>query len=85
MRDARTDLECVYSDDPPEVEGFPMRGWNISIYLVGQDGEEIPATCFEKATYLLHESFGKRARQGTLCWEGAGYAAEVMLDWKAPD
>jgi len=50
-------------NDPPEVEGFPMRGWNISIYLVGPDGEELPATCFEKATYLLHESFGKRAKQ----------------------
>ena len=41
-----------------------MRSWNISIYIVGPDGEELPATCFEKATYVLHESFGpKRARQ----------------------
>lgn len=53
------------SDDPQEVEGFPMRAWDISIYLVGQDGEDLPANCFEKATYLLHESFGKRQKQST--------------------
>ncbi|WPG99798.1 Transcription initiation factor TFIID subunit 14 [Acrodontium crateriforme] len=51
------------NDDPPEAEGYPMRSWDISIYLVGPDGDELPATCFEKATYLLHESFGKRAKQ----------------------
>ncbi|KAK4630987.1 Transcription initiation factor TFIID subunit 14 [Fulvia fulva] len=51
------------TDDPQEVEGFPMRAWDISIYLVGQDGEDLPANCFEKATYLLHESFGKRQKQ----------------------
>ncbi|KAK4505699.1 hypothetical protein PRZ48_003664 [Zasmidium cellare] len=50
-------------DDPPEVEGFPMRTWEISIYLIGPDGEELPANCFDKATYMLHESFGKRAKQ----------------------
>ncbi|SMR45894.1 unnamed protein product [Zymoseptoria tritici ST99CH_1E4] len=50
---------------PEQDEGseIPMRGWEISIFLVGSDGEELPATCFEKATYLLHESFGKRAKQ----------------------
>lgn len=53
----------LLSDDPPEVEGFPMRAWDISIYLVGPDGDDVPASCFEKATYLLHESFGKRMRQ----------------------
>ncbi|KAF1827034.1 SAS complex, SAS5 subunit/transcription initiation factor IID, subunit 14 [Dissoconium aciculare CBS 342.82] len=50
-------------DDPPEVEGFPMRQWDINIHIVGPDGDELPANCFEKATYLLHESFGKRAKQ----------------------
>ena len=58
-------LTRANSDDPQEVEGFPMRAWDISIYLVGQDGEDLPANCFEKATYLLHESFGKRAKQST--------------------
>ncbi|QIW95678.1 hypothetical protein AMS68_001196 [Peltaster fructicola] len=51
-------------DDPPEVEGFPMRSWDISVYLVGPDGEDITASCYEKCTYVLHESFGpKRMRQ----------------------
>lgn len=41
-----------------------MRSWDISIYLVGPDGDDIPASCYEKATYVLHESFGpKRMRQ----------------------
>lgn len=50
-------------DEPSDVEGFPMRSWNISIFLVGPEGDDVPANCFEKATYLLHESFGKRAKQ----------------------
>jgi transcription initiation factor IIF auxiliary subunit len=41
-----------------------MRGWNIQIFLVSADGDELPATCYEKATYVLHDSFGpKRMRQ----------------------
>ncbi|KAK5122076.1 hypothetical protein LTR85_004322 [Meristemomyces frigidus] len=55
--------QTVLNDVEPEVQGFPMRSWSISIYLVGPDGDDMPATCFEKATYLLHESFGKRAKQ----------------------
>jgi len=40
-----------------------MRTWDISIYLVGPDGDDMPANCFEKVTYHLHESFEKRAKQ----------------------
>lgn len=48
----------------PESEGeFPLRAWTINIYIVSEAGEEVPATCFEKVTYKLHESFGKRATQ----------------------
>ncbi|KAI9733351.1 MAG: hypothetical protein M1834_003435 [Cirrosporium novae-zelandiae] len=39
------------------MEGFPLRGWSISIYLLNEHGNEIPATIFEKATYKLHPSF----------------------------
>ncbi|EMC98198.1 hypothetical protein BAUCODRAFT_32196 [Baudoinia panamericana UAMH 10762] len=53
----------IIHDVEPEVEGFPMRSWSISIYLVGPDGDSIPASCYDKATYLLHETFGKRAKQ----------------------
>lgn len=41
-----------------------MRRWNIEIFVQGPEGENLPATCFEKVTYKLHESFGKRATQG---------------------
>ncbi|KAI5252415.1 transcription factor TFIIF complex subunit [Aureobasidium subglaciale] len=53
----------VLPDVPSEVEGFPMREWSIEIYVVGPNDEQLPATCFEKVTYRLHESFGKRANQ----------------------
>ena len=59
-------LTTTTSDDPPEVEGFPMRRWEISIYLVGPDGEDVTANCFERAVYMLHESFGKRMKQSML-------------------
>lgn len=42
-----------------------MRNWNIEVYVLGQDGELLPATCFEKVTFKLHESFGKKATQST--------------------
>jgi len=40
-----------------------MREWSIEIYIVGEDGTQLPASAFEKVTYKLHESFGKRATQ----------------------
>ncbi|KAI9875370.1 MAG: hypothetical protein M1830_008573 [Pleopsidium flavum] len=51
------------NDKPSGVEGFPLRRWNIQIFLLNEHGEEIPATLFEKATYKLHPSFEKRAVQ----------------------
>lgn len=50
-------------DKPPVMEGFPMRSWSIEIWLLNEQGEEVPATVFEKATYRLHPSFEKRAVQ----------------------
>lgn len=41
-----------------------MREWSIKLFILGPDGEEIPAHCFDKVTYKLHESFGARAKQG---------------------
>ncbi len=43
-----------------------MRAWSIEIYLLNENGEEVPATVFDKVTYKLHPSFEKRATQGTL-------------------
>ncbi|KAH8668228.1 transcription initiation factor TFIID subunit 14 [Tricladium varicosporioides] len=44
-------------DKPSEVEGFPMKSWNIEIFLLDEAGNEKPATCFTKAVYNLHPSF----------------------------
>ncbi|PNS17640.1 hypothetical protein CAC42_3035 [Sphaceloma murrayae] len=43
--------------------GFPLRQWSVNIFIVSEDGSELPATPFEKVTYNLHESFGKRQKQ----------------------
>ncbi|MCJ1355942.1 MAG: hypothetical protein MMC33_005935 [Icmadophila ericetorum] len=48
---------------PSGVEGFPLRRWNIQIFLLNEHGEEVPAACFSKAVYKLHPSFEKRAIQ----------------------
>ncbi len=42
---------------------MPLRNWSIEIYLVGPHGEELPATCFEKVVYTLHETFNERQVQ----------------------
>jgi hypothetical protein len=41
------------------MEGFPMRSWNIEIWLLDESGQEVAANVFEKATYNLHPSFEK--------------------------
>jgi transcription initiation factor IIF auxiliary subunit len=45
------------------MEGFPMRSWSIEICLLNDQGQEVVANCFEKATYNLHPSFEKN-KQG---------------------
>ncbi|KAI9698712.1 MAG: hypothetical protein M1836_003822 [Candelina mexicana] len=50
-------------DKPSAMEGFPMRRWNIQVFLLNEHGEEIPASIFDKTTYKLHPSFEKRAIQ----------------------
>ncbi|KAH8801602.1 yeats family-domain-containing protein [Xylogone sp. PMI_703] len=44
-------------DKPSEMEGFPMKEWNIEIFLLDEQGNEKPANCFTKAVYNLHPSF----------------------------
>lgn len=41
----------------------PMRQWNIEVHLLGPHGEDLPADCFEKVVYKLHETFEARATQ----------------------
>ncbi|KAI9687797.1 MAG: hypothetical protein M1822_001877 [Bathelium mastoideum] len=45
------------------MEGFPMRTWNISVFLLDEAGNDVEASIFEKVTYKLHPTFGKRATQ----------------------
>lgn len=49
----------LHSDKDSGVEGYPMREWQIQIFLVNSAGEEVPASTFDKATYNLHPSFPK--------------------------
>jgi transcription initiation factor TFIID/TFIIF subunit len=53
----------INQNKPPAHEGFPMRDWSIEIYLLDEKKNEVPATIFDKVTYHLHESFGKKAKQ----------------------
>ncbi|KAI8947314.1 yeats family-domain-containing protein [Xylaria longipes] len=36
---------------------FPMKQWNVKLYILDQDGNKHPANCFNKVTYNLHPSF----------------------------
>jgi len=47
----------ILPEVPSGVEGFPMRTWGIKIYLVNDQGQDVPATCFEKVQYQLHPTF----------------------------
>ncbi|KAI9648962.1 transcription factor TFIIF complex subunit Tfg3 [Ciborinia camelliae] len=44
-------------DKPALQEGFPMKSWNIEIYMLDEAGNEKPATAFTKAIYNLHPTF----------------------------
>ncbi|ETN45094.1 uncharacterized protein HMPREF1541_09970 [Cyphellophora europaea CBS 101466] len=46
------------------VPGFPLRHWSISIYLQHAENKtDVPADIFNEVTYMLHESFGDKAKQ----------------------
>lgn len=51
--------------DLPPVENFPMRQWRIEIYLLDEEGKEIPATIFDKVVYHLHPTFANPNRTFT--------------------
>lgn len=48
--------------DVPPVEGFPMRQWSISIVMLNDKGEEVPAIILDKVTYHLHPTFANPVR-----------------------
>ncbi|KAH6658133.1 yeats family-domain-containing protein [Truncatella angustata] len=44
-------------DKESPMPEFPMKEWSVKIYMLDQDGNEKPATAFQKVTYNLHPSF----------------------------
>ncbi|KAI0118590.1 transcription initiation factor IIF-like protein [Nemania sp. FL0031] len=36
---------------------FPMKQWNVKLYLLDHEGNKHPANCFNKVVYNLHPSF----------------------------
>lgn len=61
---ASQQLTHSHSDGPSPVEGFPMRSWNIEIWLLDEQGNEVMPTVYEKAVYNLHPSFDKNKQSG---------------------
>ncbi|KAL0931384.1 transcription initiation factor subunit [Colletotrichum truncatum] len=57
QRKVRLVTEQNIIEKPSPVEDFPMRKWSIVLYVIGEDGEEHPADCFQKVVYNLHPSF----------------------------
>lgn len=56
-RTVRVTTEQHILTDVPPVENFPMRQWSVSVSLLNQDGNEIPANILDKVTYALHPTF----------------------------
>lgn len=44
-------------DEPSPVADFPMRKWNLRLYLLDEEGNERPADVFTKVVYHLHPTF----------------------------
>lgn len=51
--------------DVPAVENFPVRQWNLELVLLNEEGQEVPASIFEKVVYHLHPTFANPNRTFT--------------------
>jgi len=49
--------QATIPDRTPEIEGFPMKLWNIEIFLLDEAGNVTDTSVFSKAVYNLHPSF----------------------------
>jgi len=67
MPDVKRTVKLVTEQNPTEsaseMDGLPLRRWSIEIFMLNDQGEEIPASLFDRVTYTLHPSFGARAIQ----------------------
>ncbi|KAI0199974.1 transcription initiation factor IIF-like protein [Astrocystis sublimbata] len=50
-----TEQKNIPKESP--VPEFPMKEWNVKLYLLDQDGKQHPATVFNRVVYNLHPSF----------------------------
>ncbi|KAL7271203.1 transcription factor TFIIF complex subunit Tfg3 [Rhizina undulata] len=54
--------QSILHDLKPAAEGFPLREWSIRLFIVGPNGEDLPANIFDKVTYKLHPTFANPTR-----------------------
>lgn len=54
-----------------------MRSWNIEIWLLDEQGNEVMPTVYEKAVYNLHPSFEKNKQSE--CAEQPREGAYVLI------
>ncbi|KAF3910787.1 hypothetical protein ABW20_dc0101941 [Dactylellina cionopaga] len=54
--------QSVIEGAKPVAEGFPMREWSITIFVLNEKGEEMTANVFDKVTYKLHPTFSNPNR-----------------------
>lgn len=66
------------SDKPSEMEGFPMKSWNIEVYILDEMGNEKPANAFTKVTYNLHPSFANPTQSESLIPVRTFYSADKL-------
>ena len=49
------------------MEGYPMKSWNIEVFLLDEAGNQKPANCFTKVVYNLHPSFANPVQSMFYC------------------
>ena len=52
-----------------------MREWSIKVYVVGPNGEDLPATIFDRVTYKLHPTFQNPNR--STCFPRVSYIPRI--------
>lgn len=50
-------MRYFYSPKDSPMPEFPMKQWSVKLYILDQDGNKHPASCFQKVVYNLHPSF----------------------------
>lgn len=64
-RALRIKTQQVIVPDLPPTNGFPTRRWRLEVFLLDEDGKEVPACIFESITYHLHPTFNPSTKKLT--------------------